>query len=134
MNAISRLTAHHIKPSVQRIAIMDYLLNHCNHPTVEEIYADLSMQMPTLSRTTVYNTLRLFSDQGAAKMLNIDERRTCYDACTEPHGHFLCKRCGHIYDLAPLTPLKEVESMNIQGHEIQEIHYYYKGICKHCQS
>ncbi len=31
--------------------------------------------------------------------MTIDERNTCYDADTTPHAHFLCKRCGKIYDL-----------------------------------
>ena len=118
MDVVKRLQNHNIKPSVQRIAIMNYLIEHRTHPTVDEIYTALSPSIPTLSKTTVYNTLKLLSEQGAAQTLTIDERNTCYDADTSPHGHFLCKRCGKIYDM--------------DGHDVQEIHYYYKGICKHC--
>ena len=35
------LLAHGIKPSVQRIAIMEYLFQHHTHPTVDEIYTKL---------------------------------------------------------------------------------------------
>jgi Fe2+ or Zn2+ uptake regulation protein len=99
MDVVKRLQNHNIKPSVQRIAIMNYLIEHRTHPTVDEIYTALSPSIPTLSKTTVYNTLKLLSEQGAAQTLTIDERNTCYDADTSPHGHFLCKRCGKIYDL-----------------------------------
>ncbi|MCD8182356.1 MAG: transcriptional repressor [Bacteroides sp.] len=132
MDVVKRLQTHNIKPSVQRIAIMNYLMEHRTHPTVDEIYTALSPSIPTLSKTTVYNTLKLLSEQGAAQTLTIDERNTCYDADTTPHAHFLCKRCGRIYDLEYNANIKEVEGMDMKGHEVHEIHYYYKGVCKNC--
>ena len=132
MDVVKRLQTHNIKPSVQRIAIMNYLMEHHTHPTVDEIYTALSPSIPTLSKTTVYNTLKLLSEQGAAQTLTIDERNTCYDADTNPHVHFLCKRCGKIYDLHCDANIKKVEDTDMDGHEVQEIHYYYKGICKDC--
>ena len=66
MDVLKRLQNHNIKPSVQRIAIMNYLIEHRTHPTVDEIYTALSPSIPTLSKTTVYNTLKLLSEQGAA--------------------------------------------------------------------
>lgn len=130
---VERLQEHNIKPSVQRIAIMKYLMEHRTHPTVDEIYTALSPTMPTLSKTTVYNTLKILSEQGAAQTLTIDERNTCYDADTTPHAHFLCKQCGKIYDLPCDSTIKEVVDTDMDGHQVQEIHYYYKGICRQCK-
>ena len=79
INVYNHLIGYNIKPSVQRIAVMDYLLKHRTHPSVEEIYSALSGDMPTLSKTTVYNTLKLFAEQGAAQMLTIDEKNVCFD-------------------------------------------------------
>lgn len=132
MEAYDQLLEHNIKPSMQRIAIMSYLMEHRTHPSVDEIYTSLSASMPTLSKTTVYNTLRLFSEQGAAQMLTIDERNTHFDADTSLHAHFLCKRCGKISDLHSPEAMKRVEVVRIDGHEVDEIHYYYKGVCKKC--
>lgn len=130
MDAIKRLESQHIRPSVQRIAIMKYLMEHLTHPTVEEIYTSLSPSMPTLSKTTVYNTLKLLSEHGAIQTLTIDEHYTCYDADTTPHGHFLCKRCGKIYDVKGAA--RQVGRCEVEGHRVQEVHFYYKGICKAC--
>ena len=132
MDVVKRLQNHNIKPSVQRIAIMTYLMEHRTHPTVDEIYTALAPSIPTLSKTTVYNTLKLLSEQGAAQTLTIDERNTCYDADTTPHAHFLCRYCGHIYDLKSPEAVKKVESLEMDGHQVTEVHYYYKGICKNC--
>ena len=37
LSTIDYLAAHGIKPSVQRIAVMDYLLRHHTHPQAEDI-------------------------------------------------------------------------------------------------
>ena len=111
---------------------MEYLMAHRTHPTVDEIYVALSPSIPTLSKTTVYNTLRLLSENGAIQTLTIDGRNTCYDAVTTPHAHFFCKCCGRIYDLTPTESDSHPGEMERDGHQIQEIHHYYKGICKHC--
>lgn len=50
MTAYEYLLNHHIKPSVQRIAIMDYLLKHKTHPCIDEIYTALCKEIPTLSK------------------------------------------------------------------------------------
>ncbi len=129
--AINTLLKYGIHPSVQRIAIMDYLLNHHTHPTVDEVYTVLSDEIPTLSKTTVYNTLRLFADNGAATMLTIDERKICFDGDIHPHAHFMCKRCGRVFDY-PL-PVDAPHLMPEDIHfKVEEVHFYYKGICEEC--
>ena len=132
MDAINTLKSFNINPSVQRIAIMNYLLTHRTHPSADEVYKNLNEAIPTLSKTTVYNTLELLSENGAALMLTIDENNICFDGDTSPHAHFLCKKCGKIYDLPIASSVKEVMEMSSDGHVIDEVHYYYKGTCKNC--
>ena len=96
---LRNLTDHGVKPSAQRLAVMEYLMEHRTHPSADEIYCALHPAMPTLSKTTVYNTLRLLTEKGAAIQLTIDERNVCFDADTTPHAHFLCTRCGKVYDV-----------------------------------
>ena len=49
-----------IRPSVQRLAIFEYVRNSCQHPTAEVVYEALCDELGSLSLTTVYNTLKLF--------------------------------------------------------------------------
>ena len=42
--------------------------------------------------------------------------------------------CGHIYDLKCPEAIKQVENLEMDGHQVSEVHYYYKGICKNCLS
>lgn len=132
MNSVDRLVKYGIKPSVQRIAIMDYLMTHRTHPTADEVYMALCNSMPTLSKTTVYNTLKLFVEQQAALMLTINDKNVHFDGDTSLHSHFFCRRCGKVYDLPYSGKKREARELDIEGHAVEEIHHYYKGVCKEC--
>lgn len=126
------LMEYDIKPSVQRIAIMDYLKEHKTHPTADEIFNALSPSMPTLSKTTVYNTLKLFTEQGAALCIHIEEKNARFDGDVSRHAHFICLGCGCIYDIS-LEQLESVTVKNIDELTVVETHLYYKGYCKKCR-
>jgi len=49
-----------ISPSIQRLKVYEYMLLHRNHPSVNMIYEGIKDEIPTLSKTTVYNILKLF--------------------------------------------------------------------------
>ena len=132
--AFKRLVACGLRPSVQRLAIMEYLLTHSTHPTVDDIYRDLSKTMPTLSKTTLYNTLRLFAENNAAQMLTIDDHRVCYDGNTEGHVHLFCKKCGKVLDLFNIPAPKRGVVEMVDGNRIEDVQLYYRGICAECLS
>ena len=85
------LKTNGIKPSYQRIKIYEFLMNNREHPTVESIYNALNGQIPTLSKTTVYNTLKIFIDKGIAMAITIDDNEVRFDAQMDLHGHFKCE-------------------------------------------
>ncbi len=122
-----------IRPSVQRVAVMHYLLTHCTHPTVDEIYHALVENIPTLSRTTVYNTLHLLYEHGAVLALCIDGINAHFDGCTHPHAHFMCTKCGKVHDVE----LDDVAFVKRNSPDfaarITDAQLYYKGICNDCE-
>ena len=126
------LIDHGISPSVQRLAIMDYLLTNKTHPTVHEIYTELLPAIPTLSKTTVHNTLKLFVQQKIARNIDIDERNARFDGTVEAHSHFRCKQCGCIIDV-PLSETNDLLPKDIDF-LIDEAYVNLKGICKRCIS
>lgn len=126
------LKAHDIKPSYQRIKIFQYLIEKRNHPTVDMIYKALCTEIPTLSKTTVYNTLNLFIEKKIVNVIVIEENETRYDSVMEVHGHFKCEKCGNIYDIRVDKDILEDELL--KKCEIKEQHYYFKGICQDCSN
>lgn len=119
-----------VKPSQQRLAIFSYLKTHYCHPTVDNIFAHLQKQMPTLSKTTVYNTVKILTEAGLVRQLFIDPDNQRFDGKTDLHNHFYCRKCGSVSDVenpgfqAKELPRKIVEKM--------EISFY--GICEKCSS
>lgn len=101
------------------------------HPTIDEIYLSLSPIMPTLSKTTVYNTLHLFVEKGAVRELLIDEKNARYDVDMSEHAHFYCRNCGKVHDLfnmnSALFEIPQNPNFTIDAVEIS-----YMGICKSC--
>ena len=128
----NHLRIHGIKPSMQRVSIMQYLLENRTHPTIDQIFTDLLPIIPTLSKTTVYNTLKLFYEQNAVLALTIDEKNIRYDGYTSDHAHLKCKKCGMIYDIplekSVLTPLAQTGD----NYTIEETQIYFLGVCKKC--
>jgi Fur family ferric uptake transcriptional regulator/Fur family peroxide stress response transcriptional regulator len=129
---LEKLQASGIRPSLQRMAVMDFLTKNFTHPTIDAIYCELQQTIPTLSKTTVYNTVKTLSDSGAIQTIFIDEKNLRYDANTTLHAHFKCNRCGSITDL----PIKnwQVEMENDKELSITESHLYYKGLCVKCKT
>lgn len=117
-----------ITPSVQRIEIMRFMLTHKTHPTVDDIYRELSKSIPTLSKTTIYNTLTLLCDKGAVISFTTDDNTTHYDGVVEEHAHFKCKNCGQIFDV----PMPMINNSEPQGFDIQNVEVTYYGICPKC--
>ena len=122
-----------IKPTYQRLKILEYMSKNMNiHPTVEMIYEELIKDIPTLSLTTVYNTLNTLLEKGLVYGVTITGTEIRYDLNTGPHHHFLCRKCGQIIDIDVKCPFAEGRKKTAGGHRIEEVHGYFKGICKNC--
>jgi Fur family peroxide stress response transcriptional regulator len=122
-----------IKPTYQRLKILEYMSkNMKNHPTVEIIHEELLKDIPTISLTTVYNTLNTFLEKGLVDGVTITGTETRYDLDPSSHHHFLCKNCGKIIDIEVQCAFAEGEKTVVRGNKIEEVHGYFKGICKEC--
>ena len=133
-NAIDCLREHGVKVSAQRVAVLNYLWEHRTHPTINEIYEELNPQTPSLSKTTLYSTLKLFAEKKVALMLGIDDKNTRFDGDVSPHAHFQCIGCGQVFDIFPndLPAIKTVYRKKIGEFNIITSELSYKCYCKHC--
>jgi len=125
------LLKYNIKPSTIRIKILEYLLHNRIHPTVEDIYLALLDQIPTLSKTSVYNTIELFLSSGLLNEVITNDNELRVDIDTSLHGHFKCSECGKIYDFYVKEP--EILGNNLFGFEIEQKNIFYKGVCNNCK-
>lgn len=126
-----RMRGFGIHPSQQRIAVYAYLDSMRNHPTAEMIYSALSPEHPSLSKTTVYNTLKLFHGRGIVLNVVIEDGEMRYDADTRPHAHFKCLECGKVTDIF-FDPRKYLPELPDEF-SAEEIHLSYRGVCSGCR-
>ncbi len=135
-NYIAKIENTGIRPSVQRVAVYTYLCQHPIHPTVDTVYTALSPVYPTLSRTTIYNTLKLFAEKGLVQTIQIEDDKLRFDANTEPHLHFKCTKCGNVFDVFDEKILKNINTQCSQvvpeGFSVEKIQTNIWGICNKC--
>ena len=127
---VNLLKTHSIKITQQRLEIIKYLDMHHTHPDVEEIYTELKKNHPSLSRTTVYNSLEILKKNRIIQSITISGSELRYDIEEGMHHHFLCKQCGAILDISITCP--NMDHTVGGGNRVEEVHGYFKGLCKNC--
>jgi Fur family peroxide stress response transcriptional regulator len=124
------ITKKGIHLSHQRLKVFEYLYNNQCHPTADEIFTNLQMEISTLSKTTVYNTLKILSKAGLIRTITIEDNEIRYDIIVENHGHFKCENCGSIFNFSFDVDL--LKSDDLKNFRIDNKSVYFKGICPRC--
>lgn len=126
----TRLIDSGIRPTYQRIKILEYLDEHRTHPTADDIYTSLAPSIPTLSKTTVYNTLATFKESGLVNELRINGMETRFDIILKPHGHFTCVECGELFDFD--YNIESFNTKDLNDYRILNKSFIVEGICPKC--
>ena len=96
---ISRLERHGVQPTAQRLQIAILVIDRPRHLCADEILRQLHTLGASVSKATVYNTLKLFCDRGLLRTVDVDPSRQYYDSRTEPHHHFFNVDTGELTDI-----------------------------------
>jgi Fur family iron response transcriptional regulator len=96
---LEKLKQHDVMPTSQRIEVASILLARPQHLSADQIIDKLKRRGSRVSKATVYNTLKLFSEQGIVKELSVDSSRKFYDSTTHAHHHFYHVESGELSDI-----------------------------------
>ena len=114
-NISDMLSVHRIRSTRQRVAIATQMFDKEQHLSADVILERVNNDLTTVtvSRATVYNTLRLFVKKGILKEIAIDPQRTIFDTDTHLHHHVLNVDTGELRDIAPLSiDVSDVDGIN----------------------
>jgi Fur family transcriptional regulator, peroxide stress response regulator len=125
-----QLKSKDIRPSYQRVKVLEYMYHKGGHPTVDEVFRALSADIPSLSKGTIYNSLHTFVDAGLVQVVDIDETEKRYDITLTSHGHFQCEVCGTIYNFQVNIDQVPIDGLN--QFEITQKNIYFRGLCPNC--
>lgn len=118
------------KCTVQRLAVYDFVHDNHSHPDVDMVWSHIRRTAPTVTRESTYRILNELADNGILNRLDHIERAR-YDSHIEPHGHFICEKCGRILDFQLPQDLNVVPF--VPGCEVRQTELRVTGICDGCR-
>ena len=118
--------------TLQKRIVHETLVAMCNHPTADEVAAEVQSTYPSISRATVYRILNKLADSGEALRIRINNGADHFDHQTFPHYHVHCSSCGKVADVKMpveglVELLKDTSGYKIFGYSLQ-----FDGLCPEC--
>ena len=122
-----------LKLTYQRIEVFEEVVGSRDHPDAETIFNRVRDRLPTVSLDTIYRTLWMLNAVGLITTVGPPREKVRFDADVTPHHHFVCSRCGAVYDIN-CPELGPVEAPNhIEGvGQVQSVRLELRGLCRQC--
>jgi Fur family peroxide stress response transcriptional regulator len=131
---IAKLRERDYRLTPQRETLVRFIAASVGHPSASQLYEQIKVQFPMLSRATVYKTLDLLKELGEVFEIDLrDDSR--YDGNKPyPHPHLICVHCGAIMDgVDDLTQEMIVKMEQSSGYRIISHQLTFYGVCPACQ-
>ena len=114
--------------SAQAKTVLAVLAQKRCHLTAEEILASLD----SIGTATVYRALDHLTELGYIRRLSLGKKSAVYEYIRDSHMHFVCGKCGHVYDMPADVSGMVREASRCCGHEVEWAEVTAHGICKAC--
>ena len=116
--------------SSQANAVLSILAQTRCHLTAEEIL----VRADSIGTATVYRALDHLTELGLVRRLSVGRKSAVYEYVREPHMHFVCRKCGGVYDIqADLSGMIR-EAARCCGHSVDWSEVTAHGLCSACAS
>ena len=124
---------HALPLTVQRRMILEALAPRSDHPTADEILAEVRERAPEISRTTVYRVLEAFVRVGVARKVCHPGAAARYEIVRDRHHHLVCLVCGRMTDFEdPRLDQLPLPDSKTNGFEVADYSIQFRGICARC--
>jgi Fur family ferric uptake transcriptional regulator len=125
-----------LKKTSQRELILVVFLQTEGHLSAEDLYQLVRDQDPTVGFTTVYRTLKLFTECGLAREERLGDGRRRYEHHFnhQHHDHLICTDCGELIEFfSEVIEKKQDEIAEQFG--FQPTHHSLRifGLCRQCR-
>jgi Fur family ferric uptake transcriptional regulator len=125
-----------LKRTKQRYAILDAFLAVGGHVSAYELHALLRKRHQGIGFSTVYRTLRLFTEIDLAREVNFGDGQARFETSfrRDNHGHLICIKCGRAeeFDSSAADKL-EIQIANKFGYKPMGSKFEIYGLCKKCK-
>ncbi|MEG1710289.1 MAG: transcriptional repressor [Clostridia bacterium] len=114
--------------SKQRELVVEALKGTNSHPDAYAVYDAVVKDLPNISLGTIYRNLKQLEESGLIRKIVIDNGVEHYDYDVCPHHHFICKKCGKVYDVETDGETKLLQ----EQFTVEKVEVLFYGICKDC--
>ena len=134
VHRVEQLHQAGLKATGPRMLILAALEYDQNHPTAEQLFERLRQDYPSLSLSTVYQTLVAFLRAGLCRRVTGAGERLRVDGTPQDHDHAVCRVCGAIFDIErrlfplPVPPAQLPYDLMVTGLRLE-----YEVICTTCR-
>ncbi|MGI9862487.1 transcriptional repressor [Moorella naiadis] len=118
----------------QRQAVLKAFLELSReHPTAESIYQAARRYCPTVGVATVYRSLDLFVQMGLIQKAPTLNGTARYETQKVPHNHFVCLKCGRIFEFHKEQRPTVDEEIEKKGFQVLNASTIFFGYCPACR-
>ncbi|MBE5800252.1 MAG: transcriptional repressor [Clostridiales bacterium] len=114
--------------SAQAKTVLNVLAERRCHLTAEEILASLD----SIGTATVYRALDHLTELGLIRRLSLGKKSAVYEYVRDSHVHFVCNRCGQVYDIQADFSGMVKEAAKVCGHHVNWAEITAHGMCSAC--
>lgn len=112
------------------------ILREADRPlSINEIYSQVVLSLPTIAKSTIYRNIDSLLNQNLIDKYHFNDNEVFYriKSDTNEHKHVvICDDCKKVFDL-PTCPIHALEdAMEEEGFIIKEHQIQISGICKAC--
>ncbi|MCL2330577.1 MAG: transcriptional repressor [Phycisphaerae bacterium] len=119
--------------TVPRRAIFESMQDRKDHPTADQVYADIKTKLPGISRTSVYRVLEMLVDIGMLTKVCHPGSAARFDPQSIQHHHLVCMNCERIIDVrTPRLDDLPLPDVRTHGFRIHDYHICFRGTCSDC--
>lgn len=125
--------SHALPLTVQRRMVLEALAPRTDHPTADQILADVRKRAPEISRTTIYRVLEAFVRVEVARKVCHPGAAARYEIVRDRHHHLVCLACGRMTDFEdPRLDQLPLPDSNAHGFTPTDYSIQFRGICANC--
>lgn len=124
-----------IRNTKQRKAVFDCLSQCIDHPTAQQLGEVIRAEGGILNTATVYRTLAALVREGKVREWRFDgQDANRYETNMTRHWHFICRTCGHVYDVQKCPIPDLARGLEMTGGTADDYRLDFYGTCAHCES
>lgn len=111
---------------------IETVMRDAEAPLLPEEIAELArIHVPRLGMATVYRALKRLQEENKVTLVDLPGQPPRYESAAKGHHHhFVCLRCGHVYDL--MACAGNIQNMAPPGFQVERHEITLFGLCKAC--